>query len=36
MFYIDYHDKTLEHGSDDPANPEVTTRVLTITLASEV
>ena len=32
---IDYYDLTMEGGSDDPANPEVTRRVLTILLASE-
>lgn len=32
---IDYYDKTLEAGSPDPANPAVTTRVLTIMLAEE-
>ena len=32
---IDYYDLTLEYGSDDPANPAITRRVLTIMLASE-
>ena len=32
---IDYYDRTLTAGSDDPADPQVTTRVLTILLASE-
>ena len=32
---IDYYDAALEHGSPDPADPAVTTRVLTILLASE-
>ncbi len=32
---IDYYDPTLTTGSDDPANPAVTTRVLTIMLARE-
>ncbi len=32
---IDYYDASLEFGSPDPANPAVTTRVLTLMLASE-
>ena len=32
---IDYYDRTVEAGSEDPADPAVTTRVLTILLASE-
>ena len=32
---IDYYDRDLMFGSDDPADPEKTTRVLTIMLASE-
>ncbi|MEG3088509.1 DUF3768 domain-containing protein [Sphingomonas sp. PB4P5] len=32
---IDYYDNDLEHGSPDSANSAVTTRVLTIMLASE-
>jgi len=32
---IDYYDKALEYGSDDPADPAKTTRVLTIMLSDE-
>jgi hypothetical protein len=32
---IDYYDKNLEYGSDDPADPVKTCRVLTLMLASE-
>lgn len=32
---IDYYDRTLNFGSEDPADPAITTRVLTIMLASE-
>ena len=33
IWRIDYHDQSLEYGSDDPADPTVTTRLLTLTLA---
>ena len=32
---IDYYDAEGVHGSEDPANPDVTTRVLTIFFADE-
>ena len=32
---IDYYDKSMEYGSEDAADPEQTTRVMTIMLASE-
>jgi len=32
---IDYYDKSLKHGSDDPADPEKTSRVLTIMRSDE-
>ncbi len=32
---IDYYDKNLRYGSEDPANPEQTTRVLTVFYAHE-
>jgi Protein of unknown function (DUF3768) len=32
---LDYYDRDLRFGSDDPANPAVTRRVLTIMLAQE-
>ena len=35
MFKIDAYDQNLEYGSPNPADPNVTARVLTILLASE-
>jgi hypothetical protein len=35
FFKIDYYDRQLAYGSEDPAEPAVTTRVLTIMLASD-
>jgi hypothetical protein len=32
---LDYYDRTMESGSPDPADPSVTTRVLTIMRADE-
>ena len=32
---IDYYNKTMDAGSDDPSNPDITTRVLTIMRADE-
>jgi hypothetical protein len=32
---IDYYDRAVQHGSDDPSDSAKTTRVLTIMLASE-
>lgn len=35
MFKVDAYDQNLEYGSPNPADPDVTTRVMTILLASE-
>lgn len=32
---VDYFDAAMRFGSEDPANPDLTTRVLTLMLASE-
>lgn len=32
---IDYYDRSLRHGSEEPADPEKTVRVLTLMLAHE-
>ncbi|MBI4275808.1 MAG: DUF3768 domain-containing protein [Rhizobiales bacterium] len=32
---IDLYDRELQYGSEDPADPEMTTRVLTVMLADE-
>jgi|SRR5580704_12164208 hypothetical protein len=35
FFKIDYYDRTLTHHSSDPADPTVTSRVITVMLAEE-
>ena len=34
-FKIDYYDKNYQYLSEEPANPDVTNRVMTVMLASE-
>ena len=34
-FKIDYYDKNYQYLSEDPANPKLTNRVMTVMLASE-
>lgn len=35
LWKIDYYDRSLKYGSDNPADPSITTRVLTVMLARE-
>lgn len=35
FFKIDYYDNNLEYGSEDPTDPSITARVVTIMLAAE-
>ena len=35
FFKIDYYNRDMDAGSDDPSNPDITTRVLTIMRADE-
>lgn len=35
IWKVDYYDKGVNYGSDDPANPEITHRVLNVLLATD-
>ena len=35
MFKIDYYDNEIKYGSEDPADPEKTTRIMTVMFVSE-
>lgn len=35
FFKVDYYNKELDGGSEDPANPDLTTRIMTVMFANE-